>query len=268
MSGPRRGRLQLARLADDLSERDLAILRSVSHLRLASARQIERLHFPVPHVHASAVSAARTARRTLERLVRDRMLLRLERRIGGVRAGSASFVYAIGPVGERIVGLDGPRRRFREPSAMFVDHTLAVAELFTRLHEAAQNGLVELDAVQAEPHCWRQFSGLSGRSTLKPDLFVAVGSGGYELRWFVEVDRGTEHRPAILRKCRVYQSYYQSGQEQQRHGVFPRVLWVIPDSSRQRFIRRTIQRASDLTPELFVVTTDEAAVAVLAGGES
>lgn len=267
MSGPRKGRKQVARLAGALSERDHAIIRNVGELRLASARQIERLHFPVPESHASAISAARTARRTLERLVRHRLLVRLERRIGGVRAGSASFVYAIGVVGERIAGLPGPRRRFREPSALFVAHTLAVAELYARLHETERAGQFQLSAIEAEPRCWRQFSGLGGKTMVKPDLFIALASGGFDYRWFVEIDLGSEHLPAVLRKCQAYEAYYRTGVEQTRNHVFPRVLWAVPDEVRLVHIRRAISRASGLTKELFVTVTIDRVLSALAGGQ-
>lgn len=266
MSGPRKGRRQLARLVLDLSDRDRAVVRSVSELRLASARQLERLHFLVPDQHATPLTAARTARRTLERLTRDRLLVRLERRIGGMRAGSASFIYALGPVGQRVLGDDGPRRRFREPSAVFVAHTMAVTELYVRLHEAARHGELQLLAgVETEPACWRSVLTGGGRAVLKPDLFTVTGNDDYEYRWFVEVDLGTEHAPAIVRKCRAYQAYYRSGAEQAEHGVFPRVLWVTQDDRRADRLRGVITGARDLTDGLFLVTTGEQAVKVLAG---
>ena len=59
----------------------------------------------------------------------------------------------------------------------------------------------------------------------------SLGSGEYELRWFIEVDRGSESLPVIVRKCRLYADYYQSGREQANGGgVFPRVCWIVPDA--------------------------------------
>ena len=274
MNSPRKGRRQLARLALETTDRDMAIVGTVSDLRLATAGQLERLHFPVPGAHATALTAARTARRTLERLVRDRLLVRLERRVGGIRAGSASFIYALGPVGQRVLSLSGtgqagPRRRFREPSALFVAHTLAVSELYVRLHEAARLGQLQLlGRIETEPSCWRSISTVGGRALLKPDLFVVTGNDEYEYRWFVEVDLGTEHSPAVVRKCQAYEAYYRSGFEQAEHGVFPRVLWVALDDVRGERLRAVISGASDLTSELFVVTTAELAVRVLAGASA
>lgn len=271
MTVPRKGRRQLASLRAETSVRDRAILRSVAELRLLSARQVERLHFvggdDDREGAATPLSRARTCRRALERLVRDGLLVRLERRVGGVRAGSASFVYAIGPAGERLIGWAGPRRRHREPSTPFVDHTLAVSELYVRLQEAQRGGELELLGIEAEPQCWRTLANVGGgRSRLKPDLAVSLAAGGYEFRWFVEVDLGTEHRPAVLRKCQTYEAYYRSGVEQAWHGVFPRVLWVTLDNGRAERLREIMAGTPQLTAGLFLVATSGEAVDVLAGG--
>jgi hypothetical protein len=64
----------------------------------------------------------------LARLTRDRLLSRPQRRVGGVRAGSASYVYALGPIGRRLLEADGRWRRFTDPSPPFLDQMLAVAD--------------------------------------------------------------------------------------------------------------------------------------------
>lgn len=207
--GPR----ELEHLRDELSGRDRAIVQTVSEARLMTGRQLQALFFPLED-HATARTAARCARRVLERLSRDRLLVRLERRIGGVRAGSASFIYAIGPVGQRLLRQPGARRRLREPSTYFVDHTLAVSELVVRVTTTARLGKLELLRLQHEPSCWRSFGGLGVRQLLRPDLFVVLGVGDYEHRWFIEVDRGSESLPVVLRKCRTYEAYYAAGLEQ------------------------------------------------------
>lgn len=267
MSGGRKGRRQLASLVAELSLRDRHVLTTASHLRLVTTGQVQRLHFAFPGDHVTSLTAARCCRRVLERLVRDQLLTRLERRIGGVRAGSASFVYGLGSLGQRVLGEDGPRRRAWEPSGLFVGHTLAVGELYVRLHEARRDGELGGLEVQTEPICWRTTTGLGGQVVmLKPDLFVSVASGDLDYRWFVEVDLGTEHAPAVLRKCLAYEQYYRSGVEQHEHGVFPRVLWVVPDDERAGRLRTVIASSGRLTPELFLVTTTGPAVGVLAGG--
>jgi len=268
MSRRRRlGRRGLEELRDDLAGRDQAIVRQVAELKLMSARQIEAVHFTLAD-HASPVTAARSARRVLERLVRDRVLIRLERRVGGVRAGSASFVYALGPIGDRLIGNTEPRRRFHEPSATFALHTLAITDLVVELTAAARRGQLELLGLQAEPTCWRTSTTPMGVATiLRPDLFVAIGLGEYEHRLFLEVDLGTEHLPTLLRKCAAYEAYYRSGTEQHHHDVFPRVLWQMHSQERADRLRQAVEHDHSLTASLFTINTKDAAIEVLAGGQ-
>lgn len=253
----------VVRLRERLSVRDLAIMRQVGELRLMSARQIEAIHFPASE-HDNAAAVMRARQRVLARLARDGLLLALERRIGGVRAGSAGLLLGLGPLGQRVLSLDSPRRRAHEPGLRFVDHTLAVAQLVVDVHLATRHGMLELLACQAEPTCWREFAGIGGRRVLRPDMFLSLGVGEYELRWFIEVDRGSESLPVVTRKCRLYADYYQAGVEQARSGgVFPRVCWVVPDERRGERLRRAIARDRQLPVGLFVVTTSEQALAVL-----
>src|SRR5688500_16412650 len=71
-------------LARWLSDRDVAILHSVAEHQFLTVRQVEALHF----ADHAPVSGRRIARRTLARLRNYRLLGTLERRIGGVKAGS------------------------------------------------------------------------------------------------------------------------------------------------------------------------------------
>jgi Replication-relaxation len=255
-----------AQLRGRMSARDLAIIRQVGELRLMSARQIQALHFPASE-HDNDPAATRARQRVLARLCRERLLIALERRIGGVRAGSAGLVLALGPVGQRVIGLDRTRRRAYEPSWRFVDHTLAVSQLVVDMNAAARAGLLELLDVQAEPQCWRTVAGMGGRLVLRPDAFLSLGVGAYELRWFIEVDRSSESLPVIVRKCRLYADYYQSGQEQAAHGgVFPRVCWVVPDERRAERLRQAIARDHTLPERLFVVTTSDHGLMTLTAG--
>jgi hypothetical protein len=237
----------------------------VAELRLLSARQIQAVHFPT-HEHENEAAAMRARQRVLARLCRDGLLIPLTRRIGGMRAGSAGLVLALGPVGQRVLSSSEPRRRSYEPTWRFVDHTLAVSQLIVDLSVAARRGRLDLLKAQAEPQSWREVTGLGGRQWLRPDAFVVLGVGDYELRWFIEVDRSTESVPVVLRKCRLYADYYQSGTEQTKHGgVFPRVCWVVPDEQRAARLRAAIARDRQLPEQLFVVTTADSAVKVLQG---
>lgn len=255
MSAPARSRITadaLVRLRRELSERDLSIIASLAECRYLSARQLQRWHFPIgdgADEHTPA-GADRVTRRVMARHVRNRLALRLERRIGGVRAGSAGFVYGLGPIGQRILELPGARRRAYEPSVAFLDHTLAVAEIVVGLVEADRDKRIELLEVETEPHCWRPLPGSDGK--LKPDLRVTLGTSDQELHWFVEVDLGTVHLPSILRKCHTYLDYYRSGREQQTAGVFPVVVWL-STQERVELIERAIASDTELPQRLFTV---------------
>ncbi len=257
----------LERLRGELSGRDLAVVGQVAELRLMSARHIRVVHFPLEE-HDNELASVRACQRVLARLVRDGLLTRLQRRVGGVRAGSASFIYGLGPVGQRVLSLGGPRRRYHEPTSRFLDHTLTVTQLVVDVTTASRRGHLDVLTCQAEPRCYREFTGAGGRTVLRPDLFLSLGVGDFDRRWFVEIDRGSESLPVLLRKCRLYETYYQSGKEQADHGVFPRVCWIVPDGRRGDRLRPAIGRDRRLSDRLFVVTTTEHGMVTLAGGES
>lgn len=253
----------VARLRQRLSQRDLAILHQVAELRLMSARQIQLVHFSAAG-HGNQAAASRAAQRVLKRLADERLLVRLGRRIGGVRAGSAGYVLALGPIGQRVLFGSDRRQRAYEPGLRFFDHTLAVSQLVVDLQLLARDGQLDLLDCQAEPRSWREHAGgLNGRRVVRPDLFISLGSGEYELRWFVELDRATESLPVIQRKCRLYADYYQSGVEQAQAGVFPRVCWVVPTEARAAALDRLIEGDPRLPSGLFVVAITEDATRVL-----
>jgi hypothetical protein len=256
------GRRGFDELRDTLSQRDLAVVRSVSQHRFLSATQIEALHFQ----GRTPTSRARVCRKSLERLTHERILKRLQRRVGGVRAGSASFVYSVGPVGVRLLG---ETRRTTEPSALFLDHTLAIGDVHVRLRQAEQVGEIGIGELEVEPACWRRFVGAGGAADIvRPDLYLVTAAGEYEDAWFLEIDRGTESPAAISRKCHAYDRYWRGGQEQHRHGSFPLTVWVCPNDHRARRIERVLSATRNLNRNLFRVITQDGLLDLLARGAS
>lgn len=260
---------RLAAIADGMSDREREITRAVDRLHLVSHGQIARLVPPEPGVTAG--SAARRIRRTLRRLTEDGVLARLERRVGGVRAGSSGHVYYLGPVGQRVIAYwngDGlARGRIRsEPGAPFVRHRLSVSEIYVDLGERTRVGELELVAFDVEPECWRSsLSGLGATTTLKPDAFARVGLGAYEDRWFIEVDLGTESRPVVRRKLQAYIDYFHNGAEQAAHGVFPRVLWLTTTEARKATLVDLCAALPEEHWPLFAVNVLSAGADVMAG---
>ena len=264
---PRLSRDQLTRLDRRLSQRDRAILGSLSLHHFLTTTQLQRWHF---RDHGTSSAAARICRRVLARLHELHVIEHLERRVGGVRAGSASYVWRVGLIGDRLLRLHADRRtraRRKEPSLRFLDHCLAVADTHLALRDLAADGQLELITVATEPASWRRYQSPMGAvEILKPDLYAVTASGEYEADWFVEVDRATESLPTVLRKCAQYQAYRQTGSEQEKRGVFPWVIWVVPTSEHVARLRQAIDRAAHLPSELFRICTLQGLAAVVQGG--
>jgi hypothetical protein len=255
---------RLAALAGELSERDRAITEAAVRLRLVSGKQLERLFFTEVERPASR---ARLARRTLARLVQRGVLGRLERRIGGVRAGAAGYVYFAAAGAQHLAcywhgeGLRRIRSRY-EPTATFARHALGVSECYVRLVEADRTRVVELLAFEREPS--RAFVGPGGaRSMLRPDALVRLGlDRATELHAFLEIDCGSEGRQALTRKCRAYVAAWYSGMAAE---VFPRVVWITTTTRRVELLREVCATMPAEAWKLFVVTTPEHALDTLTG---
>jgi len=216
-------RLDEVRLA--LSTRDMAVLATLGRFHLATGQQLRRLHFVG---HSGPEAAARATRRALRRLADLDLIDHLQRRIGGVRAGSSGLVWHLSRTGWRMLaqveGRTLPRRLdTAEPSLRTCDHRLAVTEVAVQMHEAAAAKVCDVIVLDPEPSCWRTYLNAGGGTvTLKPDLFAVTAQPKAEFEdvWFIEVDRATESKATILSKAAQYEAYRRSGREQQAQGVF------------------------------------------------
>lgn len=209
------------RIRRRLSTIDWSLIETLARVDIVSAGQLRRLHWPDPE-------QARTARRRLSQLTEMRVVSRLDRRIGGVRAGSDGYVYRLDVTGRRLLGLP-PGRRPHTPGRAFLDHSLAITEVYVRATEASRVDTIEVAEFQTEPACWRAW----GAGQLKPDAYLVTVTPDFEDHWFIEIDRATEATTTIVRKAAVYEQYHRTGIEQEHHGVFPRVLWIVPHDRRK-----------------------------------
>lgn len=245
-----------------MSNLDWQLLNFVHDGRFATGAQVIRAFW---QTEDATSNPARRGRRVLKRLTDWRILATLPRRVSGMR-GSAGLVYYTGRAGVRLLavrGITGPR--VEVPGTLHLAHTLATTELALRLREADRDGTLELIEVQQEPACWRNYPVLFGSGrTLKPDLFVRIGAGGQEDRWFVEVDLGSESARTIARKATVYGEHYRSGAEQHGHGVYPRVVWLVPDGVRAEQVEGVLARQPAETRRLFTVCRFDDAVSLMA----
>lgn len=265
---------QLRDLGVLLGNRDQAILLSLETYRLLDSRMIQRLHFAD---HVSDLAAARATTRAMQRLQYLGVVAPLQRRIGGVRRGSASYVWQLSSAGDRYLRStrgQGPRRRYVEPSLTFLNHTLAVNEIAVALLEAGRNvrGFA-VEELTVEPDNWRSFLGAGGETRwLKPDLHVVTthtdAEGEYEEHTFLEIDLGTEHMPRIQAKCRVYATYANTGRYQAEHGLFPEVVWLATDRPRRAAIRMAIAGTHGLPGGLFRVRSPDDYLAAIRNGDN
>ncbi len=255
-----------------LSDRDRAILQSVAEHQFLTGQQLTALHF---HDH-TPTSGPRIARRVLARLRELRVLGALERRVGGIYAGSSGLVHHVDVVGDQLLrGRSGrTARRSREPSARFLAHRLAVADHHLALLTADRARQLEVIDCTVEPASWRRYVGTGGTAvTLKSDLYTETGAGEDLVHaWFIEVDRGTESLLTLLRKCRDYETYRRSGIEQDRTGGFPVVIWSVthrnPEKAetRRQNLRDALAADHFLPPQLFRVIAPQQLIPLLQRG--
>ncbi len=255
------------RTSSRLSERDRQIIRAVGMLGLVSAQQLERLFW----IGGDPKSRGRMRRRCLARLVALGVLARLERQIGGIRAGSSGYVYSLDRLGLRLYRPEqaGRLRSPEEPGLLFIRHALAVAELYVAIHEAERAGKLELLSWESEPACHRSFAApLGARLILKPDASARIGISAYADSYFFELDTGSHRRGAVVRKLDAYLAYFKSGREQADHGIFPKVLWVATTAEGAERLRGWIDRLPLAHQRLFAVTTSRGFVDFLTAEEA
>lgn len=222
---------RLAATQESLSTSDWAVLELVNRFGFATGPQLASALF------GDDDSSGRAARRTLKHLSELLLLGQLDRRIGGVRAGSSGIVYHLGPAGFRLLG--DKRRALDQPGLHHALHSLAITALFVRLRVAERTGTAKLMQFDPEPDCWRRYTGRHGEPVvLKPDAFCDVRVNGTRRLWFVEVDRGTVSTNSLRAKLARYHEYFEMGTEQAaRSGVFPRVVWACDIERRSQHLR-------------------------------
>ena len=268
----RLGSLSVPSLHFMLTARDLAVITSVRQWRFLTTRQIYSLHFSG---HASYVSGIRACTRVLNRLREHRLLYRLSRPVGGIGGGSTSYVWGVDAAGDRLLRADpdsGFTKRFRpyEPTPLFLDHTLAVADVHVRLDALQRAGQLELIDIQPEPTSWRPFSWNGRHQILKPDLYAVTAQGHDQSHRYIEVDRATESIQQVLveKKAKAYEEYAATGTDESILGIIPQVLWLVPDPTRAQRFQKALDAASGITSKLHRIITEAEFEAELLGNSA
>lgn len=181
----RASKADIAQIAERLSARDWQILGFIDQHRYASTTHLRRMFFTG---HATQSAATRACIRVLDRLLTLRILTRLERRIGGNLRGSAAYIWCLDIIGDRLMTpADTPRRRFHEPSYLFLTHTLAITETHVQLVEAERAGHFQVARIEIETQAWRSYlTPLGATSILKPDLMAILSTPDYDDHWYLE----------------------------------------------------------------------------------
>ena len=256
----RLSRAQLEQIEAHLTARDHAVLQAIRKYRFLTSVQIGRLYVTG---YNTTKSQTRQQNILTKRLSDYGLIRSLARRVGGEGGGSSQPVWHLTEAGYRLLTLNdpdaGPRKRFREPSALFLKHTLAVAECAIQMTCISRNSYdIDLEQVDSEPACWRCYRDADGHLCyLKPDLFVITNYDNYEDRWFIEMDLGTESPTDVVEKCDAYLRYFYTEIEQRETQMFPLVVWITTDEARKQRLREYISEHTKGHPKMFLVITPD-----------
>jgi hypothetical protein len=225
----------LRQLAAELPDRYTVPLLHLSRARVLSGGQLDRL---LRQPGTAPRTTERARQRAMTHLCRLGMATTLDRRIGGMRAGSAGHVHVLTPAGYRLVAIvtgapiPGQVRRFRAPGPMLIAHALDIAELYVQLTEASRGGGFWVTAFVTEPATWWP---LGNGGHLRPDAYTALAVPTHRDVWWLEIDRDTESAPRLRDKFIDYLDHAEDGGTGP-DGVLPRVLFTAPDQRRATVI--------------------------------
>ncbi|ALS01311.1 hypothetical protein ATZ33_08000 [Enterococcus silesiacus] len=252
---------ELRRLSALLDSHEIEIVQTINQVKFITANQLQRLYFTKTD---NRVTNLRRCNRKLRRLKNFGLIADLPRQVGGRKSGSNSTIWAVSSAGYQLLRLDdmtlnATRKRLYEPNILFLEHTLAITETYTRLHEMNQKSKIHDLQVSFEPQCWRSYMKKDGVATfLKPDLFArfAVDDETEDFVYY-ELDQATQAPSRVVRKCKQFLAYYKSGIEMRVNGVLPWVVWITPSKKRREQLTRYIHEAIPNAERIFRIITME-----------
>jgi len=251
MSGARITRARLRLLADELPDRYTMPVLHLSRARALSGGQLDRL---LQQPGTAPRTAERARQRAMTHLCHLGLAATLERRIGGVRAGSAGYVHVLTPAGHKLAALltgQQPPQRIRHsraPGRTFIAHALDIAEIYVQLTEKSRSGGFRVAAFVTESASWWHASGV----VLRPDAYTRLATPTHRDCWWLEIDRDTESAPRLRGKFRDYldhANYGGTGPD----GALPRVLVTAPTPIRCAVISGLITGLPPPAVDLFAV---------------
>lgn len=227
-----------------LTPRDKEIILTTYQLRFLRLDQLQRLFF----------ISKRSAQKRLKILYEKRFLDR-SRFYKSFGKGSYQYVYFLDEAGARFVAAKkGVRkkelqwnRRHRLVEVMFLEHTLAINEIYVRLKELERkNKACKLTRWISE----REFQGYfwKGMDKLRPDayfqlaLFDEVSHAFAEYDFFLEVDLGTMRLKRFAEKIMKYVDFFLSGSYRNWFLFYPVTLIISPTASRLNSLKETTKK--------------------------
>ena len=250
-------RLSSTVLARELAARHTTSLSHLARVRLLTGAHLDRL---LANPETTTETTARDRRRIMTRLHDLGLVTTLERRIGGVRAGSAGRIYTLTPAGHHVLTAlsDQPCpphvKKPTTPGPLFLAHTLAISDIYVQLIEASRHHNVTMSSFVTEPHCWRP---TGGGDYLKPDAYCVLSTTTHQDCWWLENDQATESTPRIRAKCRTYLDFLIHGGVGP-DDVPPRILFAAPDHPRAQAINNVITtHTTTETQHMITITTQE-----------
>lgn len=209
----------------ELSAKEEQLLKFLLKAKYATTKQLARLYFSDS---VSSSTALRRANLTTKKLNDKGYIRHLDRHIGGVRAGSGSFVWTISTKGLKWLKHFKPslaitRQNHYEPTWHHLEHTLEISEIYVQLTELKNKHLVQsIDKFQFEPNCWRGWLDKhASRMILKLDCYIEISLDDYLDSYFIEVDKNTESLARVINKSKQYIRYYNLNIEQKKYRCIP-----------------------------------------------
>lgn len=249
---------QLQYLKEKLTPRDEQILFELDKCQVMLTHQVQRLLFTDS---ANGEASNKACRRNLNKLSGYGLVGKLDRRIGGFKAGSSAHIWYLTEAGYRMLGLYYPdrvykRKRFVEPSSLTLKHRATAVECYVQLMIMEQEGKLFAKNIELETASWRTYIHNGKKTNLKPDLFADIIRDGYEYLYFIEIDLATETMTDIIRQCERYHDYYEA--QVAKAELFPAVLWIVPNKKRKDLFIKVLKKQYEKAEHLFsVIAADE-----------
>jgi hypothetical protein len=201
-----------------ITELDYRILAIITHLRVVTQSQLERLH---PEV------SDRTLRYRTRRLRQLRLLGRT--RPYRDRGSSPSHFWPTSRADALMRGAPPPRRgERRAPNPLFLAHTAAVSELYVVLRTCGHQAGLMLGDFHREGEARQSFEDTEGRPrAVAPDARVAWHArDGSVLLGHVELDLGTMSHARLRRKLDGYLDHARHARDADTATPVPALLFI------------------------------------------